>query len=587
MNHLIERLEPESVPYASWYESHRPKENDLAKLKKENREDDPLISVVVPAYETDERYLRELLDSVTGQTYENWELCIADASDRTDTVERVLKEYGAQTWGSPEPEKEPGDRSRIKYIRLGENKGISENTNAAIRAASGEYIGFMDHDDLLAPHALRLMANAAIGGADMIYSDEDKVTPDLKKHFQPNFKPEFNLDLLRSNNYITHFLCISKKLLDSAGLLRSEFDGAQDHDLAFRCAEKAEKITRVPEILYHWRSYEGSTSDNPMSKQYAYDAGKRAVEGSLERTGTKGEVSLLKDFGFYRVKYPVQKEDHVSVIIPNKDHREDLSKCLASLNNTEYKNFEVIIVENNSETDGIFEYYKEIEKQDNVKVLKWDREFNYAAINNFGARHASGEYLLFMNNDVSASIDPGWLSEMLGVCQRKEVGVVGAKLYYPNDRIQHAGCVIGIGNMAGGGVAGAMFTDMPRSRSGYMHKASLMQDMSAVTAALMMVKKSVFNEAGGFTEELTVAFNDIDLCLKIRELGYLVVYDPYVEAYHDESRSRGAEDSEEKRRRFQSEIEYMRSHWTKILKEGDPYYNPNLSLKKWDYSLKP
>ncbi len=581
MNHLVERLEPESVPYASWYEKHRPKENDLIRLTKENRDDDPLFSIVVPAYETDEQYLREMLDSVVGQTYVNWELCVADASDKTGTVEKVLREYGAEEYGTD------GNSSRIIYIRLDENRGISENTNAAIKAASGKYIGFMDHDDLLAPHALRLMANAMTGGADMAYSDEDKVSSDLKKHFQPNFKPGFNLDLLRSNNYITHFLCVSKELLDKAGLLRAEYDGAQDYDLIFRCAELAEKIVRVPEILYHWRSYEGSTSGNPMSKQYAYDAGKRAIEGNLERTGTLGEVSLLKDFGFYRVKYPVQREDLVSIIIPNKDHKGDLSKCIAALDDTEYRNFEIIIVENNSETDEIYEYYKDLEKRENIKVLFWEGAFNYSAINNFGVEHAAGEYILFMNNDIRASVDPGWLSEMLGACQRKEVGAVGAKLYYPNDRIQHAGCVIGIGNMSGGGVAGAMFTDMPRQRSGYMHKASLLQDMSAVTAALMMVKKSVFEEAGGFTEDLTVAFNDIDLCLKIRELGYLVVYDPYVEAYHDESKTRGAEDSEEKRRRFQTEIEYMRSHWTDILKNGDPYYNPNLSLKKWDYSLKP
>ena len=288
------------------------------------------------------------------------------------------------------------------------------------------------------------------------------------------------------------------------------------------------------------------------------------------------------DLGFYRVKYPVQGEPLVSVIIPNKDEKETLQTCLESLKkNTSYQNFEIIIIENNSTTEEIFKYYKELSRDQQIHLLRWGKEFNYSAINNFGVAHARGEYLLFLNNDVK-SIEPDWMEEMLGVCQRPEVGGVGAKLIYPDNTIQHAGCVIGMG-----GIAGHMFVDMPADRTGYLHKASLLQDMSAVTAACLMMKKEVFEQAGGFTEELAVAFNDVDLCLKVRKNNHLIVYDPYAKLYHMESKTRGAEDSKEKVRRFQTEIEYMRCHWMDILKNGDPYYNKNLSLTKWNYSLKP
>ena len=332
----------------------------------------------------------------------------------------------------------------------------------------------------------------------------------------------------------------------------------------------------------HWRTHKASTADNPASKMYAFEAGKRAIEAHLERTGTKGEVSHTQDLGFYRVKYPVQRKPLVSVIIPNKDEKETLQTCLEMLEkNTGYQNFEIIIVENNSTTDEIFRYYKELSRNRKIHLLRWGKEFNYSAINNFAAAHAKGEYLLFLNNDVK-SINPDWLEEMLGVCQRPEVGGVGAKLIYPDNTIQHAGCVIGMG-----GIAGHMFVDMPADRTGYLHKASLLQDMSAVTAACLLMKKEVFEQAGGFTEELAVAFNDVDLCLKVRKNGYLIVYDPYAKLYHMESKTRGAEDSKEKVRRFQTEIEYMRCHWIDILKNGDPCYNKNLSLTKWNYSLKP
>ena len=408
------------------------------------------------------------------------------------------------------------------------------------------------------------------------------MTMDLKEHFQPHLKPDFNLDLLRSNNYICHFFTVSRAIMEKVGGFRREYDGAQDYDFIFRCVEAAGCVAHVPEILYHWRTHKASTADNPASKMYAFDAGKRAIEAHLERTGTPGVVSHTKDLGFYRVKYPVQGSPLVSVIIPNKDEKDTLQACIRSIReNTSYKHYEILIVENNSTTDEIFEYYKQLSKEPDVRILHWNGVFNYSAINDFGAKNARGDYFLFLNNDITV-ITPDWMEEMLGVCQRREVGAVGVKLLYPDNTIQHAGCVVGMG-----GIAGHMFVDMPAERTGYLHKASLLQDMSAVTAACMMVKRDAFEKAGGFTKELAVAFNDVDLCLKIRREGYLVVYDPYAKLYHMESKTRGLEDSKDKVRRFQTEIEYMRSHWIQILKKGDPYYNKNLSLTKWNYSLKP
>ncbi|MBQ0001367.1 MAG: glycosyltransferase family 2 protein, partial [Clostridiales bacterium] len=474
--------------------------------------------------------------------------------------------------------------SRIRYMDLKENLGIAENTNAALKMATGDFIGLLDHDDLLAPNALYEVAKALAADpeADTLYTDEDKVTMDLDEHFQPHLKPDFNLDLLRTNNYICHFFVVRRSIVDKVGGFRREFDGAQDYDFIFRCVEQSLKVAHVPEILYHWRTHKASTADNPASKMYAFEAGKRAIEAHLQRTGVQGEVSHTMDLGFYRVKYPVTGDPLVSIIIPNKDQADTLKACLDSIREkTTYKNIEILIVENNSTGEEIFRYYKQLSKEPDIRLLRWKREFNYSAINNSAAAKAKGEYLLFLNNDITV-ITPDWIQEMLGVCMRKEVGAVGAKLIYPDNTIQHAGCVIGMGD-----IAGAMFVGMPAERSGYLHKASILQDMSAVTAACLLMKKSVFDEVGGFEEKLAVAFNDMDLCLKVRETGALIVYDPYAQLYHYDSNSRGAEDSSEKIRRFQSEIEYMRTRWISILKDGDPYYNKNLSLTKWNYSLRP
>ena len=568
---LHERFEPEEVPYGPWYEVYIPDEETLEKQRKHKFKKTPLISIAVPAYQTPTEFLKQMIDSLIAQTYPNWELCIANASPDNEEMQRVLADYSAKD-------------SRVRFCNLKENLGIAENTNRAFSMAKGEFMGLLDHDDLLAPNALYEIVQALQDHpqADALYTDEDKVTTELDEHFQPHLKPDFNLDLLRSNNYICHFFVVRRSIVEKAGGFRKEFDGAQDYDFIFRCTENAREVLHVPEILYHWRTHKASTADNPASKMYAFEAGKRAIEANLERTGTKGVVSHTQDLGFYRVKYPVQGKPLVSVIIPNKDEKETLQTCMEMLNNnTSYQNFEIIIIENNSTTDEIFRYYKELSKDPRIHLLRWGKEFNYSAINNFGVAHAKGEYLLFLNNDIK-SINPDWMEELLGVCQRPEVGGVGAKLIYPDNTIQHAGCVVGMG-----GIAGHMFVDMPADRTGYLHKASLLQDMSAVTAACLMMKKEVFEEAGGFTEELAVAFNDVDLCLKVRKNNHLIVYDPYAKLYHMESKTRGAEDSKEKVRRFQTEIEYMRCHWLDILKNGDPYYNKNLSLTKWNYSLKP
>lgn len=565
---LLERFEEREVEYQEWYEKNKPSEEELARQRKKKWKNPVVISVLVPAYRTPEVFLKQMLESVLLQTYPYLELCIADGSGTDDSVEKVVKEY---------QKKDP----RVRYRRLEKNEGIAGNTNAAIEMASGDYLALFDHDDLLSPNALFEVASAIEKEkADVIYTDEDKVTSDLKEHFQPHFKPDFNPDLLCANNYICHLFVVKRSLALKLGGQDPAYDGAQDYDFIFRCTENAEKIVHVAKILYHWRVHQASTADNPSSKLYAFDAGKRAIEAHLARIGAKAEVSHTKDLGFYRVKYQVQGNPMVSIVIPNKDEKETLKKCLESIwKKTSYPNYEIILVENNSTTQEIRDYYKELDGKKRVRVVYWDKEFNYSAINNFGISYAKGEYILCLNNDITV-ISPDWLEELLANCQRPEVGIVGARLYYPDNTIQHAGIVLGMG-----GCAGSLFVGLARSRGGYLHKAALQQDLSAVTAACFMVKKEVFEKVGGFEEKLAVAFNDVDFCLKVRHAGYLVVYDPYAELYHHESKTRGYENTEAKKRRFQEEIEYMRCHWMPDILR-DPYYNENLSLKASDYSLR-
>lgn len=558
-------------PYDEWIIKHLPTDSELSKQRNYVFTNAPKISVVVPLYKTPEKYLWCLVESLRKQTYSNWELCLSDGSGELSPLKDVLKEI---------QEKEP----RVKVITHKESLRISENTNAAISIATGDYIAFADHDDELTPNALYECALAIEKNPsiDAIYSDEDKMSMEGNAFFEPHFKPDFNIDLLCTVNYICHLFVAKKALLDKVGGLRSEFDGAQDHDFIFRCVEQAKHIHHIPKILYHWRCHIDSTAENPESKLYAFDAGVRAVKAHYDRIGVAAEVTKGEYLGLYRTKFIRSYDPLVSIIIPNKDHIDDLKRCIDSIEEkSTYKNYEYIIVENNSTEESTFQYYKELEAANpKVRVIYWDSGFNYSAINNFAAQHAKGEYYLLLNNDTEI-INPDCLEELLGYCMRKDVGAVGARLYYEDDTIQHAGVVIGFG-----GIAGHCFVQQPRGFSGYCHRIICAQDYSAVTAACMMVSKDAFEAVDGLTTELAVAFNDIDFCMKLRAAGYLIVYNPYAELYHYESKSRGQEDTPEKVARFQREIDTFAKRWPDILKNGDPFYNPNLTLDSQDFSLK-
>ncbi len=599
-NRLRDKLEPEDVPYAPWYEKYKAGAEELARQARQEQKFvyRPLVSVVVPCYQTPENYLRQMIDSVRLQSYGNWQLCLADATP-SDQVAKAVESYCQQY-----------SETRIVYRHLQENQGIAGNTNVGISMAQGAWIGLLDHDDLLAPNALYEMVAQMNQEpqTEALYSDEDQVeeTRHGLEHKKPHFKPDFSPDLLRSNNYITHFFCVKRTVVEQAGGLRDEFEGAQDYDFILRCTEIAVRVGHVPKVLYHWRVHSNSTADNPLSKTYAYEAGQRALQEHLERVGQPGEVSQLMHFGFYRVQYPVKGNPMVSIIIPNKDQSDTLRRCIESLMKSSWQNYEVIIVENNSQEAETFQYYQELctelgenylKKSESggqaiygqgflpsgqpIKVVVWENGFNYSAINNFGAAYAKGEFFVLLNNDIEI-ITKNWLEEMLGNCQRPEVGIVGARLYYPDNTIQHAGIVLGID-----GIAANMFPGLRRGQEGYYHKAAIQLNYSAVTAACLMVSKEVYQKVQGLEEQLAVAFNDLDFCLRVCREGYLVVYDPFVEAYHYESKSRGEEDTKEKVHRFGEEIEFIRSRWIDLLKQGDPYYNPNFSLKKCNYALKP
>ena len=558
--------------YSEWYELTKPSEEELAAQKKEHFDYEPKLSIVIPAYKTPERYLKEMLQSIKEQTYTNWEVCVADGSPKGESSERVLKKFAELD-------------KRFKYVILGENKGISGNTNAAMDMATGDFIVLADHDDTISPNALYECVKAMNldPEIDVIYSDEDKLDMDGKALFDPHFKPDFNPDLLTSVNYICHLFVVNRDLVDAVGGFRQEFDGAQDYDFIFRCTEAARKIYHIPKVLYHWRCHQNSTASNPESKMYAFEAGARAIKAHFERLGI-GVESVEKgvDYGIYHTRFVLNGEPLVSVIIPNKDHHQDLDLCIRSLmEKGTYKNLEFIVIENNSTEEATFSYYEQIQKEfPNVKVVTWKEGFNFSAINNFGVQFAKGEYLLFLNNDTEI-IEKDVIQEMLGYCQREEVGAVGARLLYQDDTIQHAGVVVGFG-----GIAGHTFIGLHRAENSYFHRAMCAQDYSAVTAACLMTKRSLFDQAGGFTEELAVAFNDIDFCMKIRSLGKLVVYNPYALLYHYESKSRGLEDTPEKVARFNREIAIFAKRWPDILKNGDPYYNPNLTLRKSNFALR-
>ena len=555
--------------YEAWLARHKVDKRTLRRQKHSAFAQKPLISIVIPLYCTPLPYLKELLESVRRQSYENWQLCLADGSPDDKAKEFIEKHYGRE--------------KRIVYRKLEENGGISANTNEAVALAAGEYLMLCDHDDTLEPDALYEIVKAINDtGADVLYTDEDKVSMDGRHYFDPNFKPDFNLFRLRENNYICHIFVVKKSLTDETGLLRSEFDGAQDFDFILRCCEKAQKITHIPKVLYHWRCHMDSTAADPSSKAYAYEAGRKAVREHYQRLGIDAKVEMTERPGWYRSHVKVQGNPLISVIVPNKDHTDDLELCLFSMTRkSTYRNYEILIVENNSEKEETFEYYRKLpDRYPKARVLTWEKEFNYSAINNFAAKEAKGGYLLFLNNDVEI-LTPDWMEEMLQNCQQENVAAVGAKLYYPDDTIQHAGVVLGLG-----GIAGHIMCRASKEDPGYFGRMISVQEISAVTAACMMVKKSDFDAVGGLDETFQVAFNDIDLCMKFRAAGKKIIFTPYAELYHYESKSRGLEDTPEKQFRFDKEVKRFQEKWAQQLEMGDPYYSPNLSVTEGDCSLR-
>lgn len=549
-------------------------ETELEAQRKEKFPRDIKFSIVVPLFNTPEKFLREMIQSVIDQTYQNWELCMADGSDANHgNVERICHQYVKKD-------------ARVKYRKLEKNLGISGNTNACLEMASGEYIGLFDHDDLLHPAALHEVMHAICEqDADFIYTDEATFeSPDAKKIITAHFKPDFAIDNLRANNYICHFSVFSKKILDYIEGFRSEYDGSQDHDFILRATEQATKIVHIPKILYYWRSHPNSVAADINSKTYAIEAGKRAVADHISRCGMSASVESSRAFPtIYRIKYDLFKNPLVSIIIPNKNHAQDLKRCIESIiAMSTYQKYEIIIVDNQSTDLDLQKYYQQIKNRANIDVISWDKPFNFASINNFGVQHATGEYLVLLNNDTEV-IAPDWIQEMLMYAQRNDVGAVGAKLYYDDGTIQHAGVILGLGRHR---TAGHVFSRATKDNLGYMGRLCYAQDYSAVTAACMMVRKDVWEQVNGMDEGFAVAFNDVDLCMRIRKAGYLIVWTPYAELYHYESKSRGLEDTPEKRKRFEGEVRRFQERWKKELAAGDPYYNPNLTLDREDFSMK-
>lgn len=531
-------------------------------------------SILVPLYNTPERFLREMIESVIAQTYGKWELCLADGSDDAhDFVGRICQEYRQKD-------------SRIKYQKLVKNEGISGNTNECYKMATGNYIALFDHDDLLHPCVLFAYMQAICEkDADYIYCDEATFKGNSINHMiTMHFKPDYAPDNLLANNYICHFSVFSRELLESGELFRSQFDGSQDHDMILRLTAKAKHIVHIPRILYYWRSHKGSVASSIDAKTYAIDAAKGAVADHLTKLGYRNfEIESTRAFAtIFRIKYELTSRPLVSIIIPNKDHVDDLSRCVESIINlSTYDNYEIVIVENNSETAEIRTYYEEISRHPRVQVVEYKGDFNYSKINNFGVQYAKGEYLLLLNNDTEV-ITPDWMEELLMYAMRKDVGVVGAKLYYPDKTIQHAGIVIGLGAHR---TAGHTHYRIPEANVGYMGRLCYAQDVTAVTGACMMVSKVLYEELGGLDENFAVALNDVDFCLRVREKGLFNIFTPFAELYHYESKSRGSDKKDDKAVRYQMEADRFRAKWADALAKGDPYYNPNFSLDHSDFTV--
>ena len=556
----------EYADYDTWLRIMRVSRQELFEQRKTKFSYAPKFSVVVPLYHTPAKFLKDLVRSMMYQSYANWELCLVNASPEDVHLTSLLENWAMRD-------------KRIRVIRLEKNLGIAQNTNAGIAASTGEFIAFLDHDDFLEPDALFCYADALNKDKtiDVFYSDEDKTDEYAAHYFYPHFKSDFNIDLLHANNYMCHFLAVRKSLVDTVGGLNEKFDGAQDYDFVLRLTENTKKIYHCPRILYHWRCSNQSTAANQGNKMYAIHAGKAALNAHYKRIGWYARAQEGAVDGWYQTKFTLKEEPLVSILIPNKDHTDDLDVCLNSFfERADYQNYEFIIIENNSVLPETFAYYEKIEKEhDNVKVVYWEAGFNYSAINNFGFKFAKGDYIMLLNNDVEL-ITPDIFQSMLGFCMRPEVGIVGAKLLYNDHTVQHAGVLVGAG-----GLADHVFKGIHEDDPGYMGRAISSQDVSAVTAACLLVKRSVYEEVGGLEDEFQVAFNDVDFCLKVRKAGYLIVYDADVKLFHYESKSRGMEDTTERFIRFGNEMMLLNSKWDILSTFVDPYYNPNLSYLEY------
>lgn len=539
-------------------------------------------SILVPLYNTPREFLTAMLDSVVQQTYGNWELCLADGSDDSHSyVGQICLEY------QKADEARTGGKGRIAYKKLEKNEGISGNTNRCLAMATGEYIGLFDHDDIIHPSVLYEYAKVINEqGADYIYCDETTFkNSDINKMLTMHFKPDYAIDNLRANNYICHFSVFHRQLLDGDELFRTKYDGSQDHDMILRLTDKAKKVVHVPKLMYYWRSHAGSVASGIQAKTYAVDAAKGAVAEHLRKHGYEHfKITSTRAFEtIFKISYQIIGNPKISIVIANKDHEADLRRCLASIfEKSTYDNYEVIVVENNSETTEIWKYYEELKENERVKIVIYQGGFNYSAVNNLGVEAAEGEYILLLNNDTQV-ITVNWMEELLMYAQRQDVGAVGAKLYYGDKTIQHAGVVLGLGAHR---TAGHSHYMQHRENLGYMGRLCYAQNVSAVTGACLLVSKELFEKAGGLDESFAVSLNDVDFCIKLREMGYLNVFTPFAELYHYESVSRGLDDQGEKAKRYNEESARFRDKWKAVLEKGDPYYNPNFSLDRSDFSLK-
>ena len=570
---VSDKLFRRKIGLREWMEWPIYTERQLQEQRDREFDRDITFSIATPLYNTPVEYLREMIESVQAQTYGKWELCMADGSDENHgDVGRICLSYAEKD-------------SRIRYRKLPENKGIAGNSNECIGMAAGEYISLLDHDDLLHPAALYCVMEAiSEQGADFIYTDEatfrNSDTSDIASiHLKPDFAP----DNLLANNYICHFTTFKRELSEQGDLFREGYDGSQDHELILRLTDSAKRIVHVPKVLYLWRAYGASTAEDGNNKPYATIAGIKAVGEYLRARGKDVQVEQAKGIpSTYRVSYALPADSpKVSIIIPNRDHAKDLKACIDSIiGKTTYDNYEIVIVENGSTDKAVLKYYDEIQGADpRVKKMDWQGGFNWSAINNYAAEKTDGEYLLFLNNDTEV-ITPEWIEELLMHAQRPEIGIAGAMLYYPNDTIQHGGVVLGLG-----GVAGHAFAGIERGDPGYAGKLCYAQNVTAVTGACMMMRREIWKNAEGFDVDFAVGLNDIDFCLRVRKAGYRILWTPYAELYHYESKSRGKPDTAEKKAAVRRENELFRTKWGRELEAGDPYYNPNLSLRE-SYRLK-